>query len=100
VLFGPYNFSFKETVDALLEAQGGVLVHDGKELRATLSVLLTDAAARARMGRAAKEIVLRGQGATARNHALIAALLEQGEPRLQALARDPTMPQPAGNQRL
>jgi 3-deoxy-D-manno-octulosonic-acid transferase len=100
VLFGPYNFSFKETVDALLEAQGGVLVHDGKELRATLSVLLTDAAARARMGRAAKEIVLRGQGATARNHALIAALLEQGEPRLQALARDPTMPQPAGTQRL
>jgi 3-deoxy-D-manno-octulosonic-acid transferase len=100
VLFGPYNFSFKETVDALLEAQGGVLVRDGQELRAALSVLLTDAAARARMGRAAKEIVLRGQGATARNHALIAALLERGEPRLQALTRDPTMPQPAGNQRL
>jgi 3-deoxy-D-manno-octulosonic-acid transferase len=100
VLFGPYNFSFKETVDALLEAQGGVLVHDEKELRAALSVLLTDAAARAHMGRAAKEIVLRGQGATARNHALIAALLERGEPRLQAQVRDPTMPQPAGNQRL
>jgi 3-deoxy-D-manno-octulosonic-acid transferase len=100
VLFGPYNFSFKETVDALLEARGGVLVRDGQELRAALSVLLTDAAARARMGRAAKEIVLRGQGATARNHALIAVLLERGEPRLQAQARDRTMPQPAGNQRL
>jgi 3-deoxy-D-manno-octulosonic-acid transferase len=100
VLFGPYNFSFKETVDALLEAQGGVLVRDARELRAALSNLLTDAATRARMGRAAKEIVLRGQGATARNHALIAALLERGEPRLQALTRDSTMPQPAGNQRL
>jgi 3-deoxy-D-manno-octulosonic-acid transferase len=100
VLFGPYNFSFKETVDALVEARGGTLVCDGQELRAALSVLLTDAAARARMGRAAKEVVLRGQGATVRNHALIAALLERGEARLQAQARDPTMPQPAGNQRL
>ena len=99
VLFGPYNFSFKETVEALLEAKGGVLVHDAQELRAALATLLADAPARARMGRAAKDVVLRGQGATARNHALIAALLERGE-RLQALAGDPTIPQPAGNQRL
>jgi 3-deoxy-D-manno-octulosonic-acid transferase len=100
VLFGPYNFSFKETVDALLEAHGGVLVRDGQELRAALATLLTDAAARARMGRAAREVVLQGQGATARNHALVATLLERREPRLQAHARDRTMPQPAGNQRL
>jgi 3-deoxy-D-manno-octulosonic-acid transferase len=100
VLFGPFNFSFKETVEALLETQGGVLVHDAQELRAALSVLLTDAGARARMGRAARDVVLRGQGATQRNHALIAALLERGEARLQAPARDPTMPQPAGNPRL
>jgi 3-deoxy-D-manno-octulosonic-acid transferase len=100
VLFGPYNFSFTETVDALLEARGGMLVRDGRELRAALSVLLTDAATRVRMGRAAKQVVLQRQGATVRNHALIAALLERGEPRLQAQARDPTMPQPAGNPRL
>jgi 3-deoxy-D-manno-octulosonic-acid transferase len=100
VLFGPYNFSFKETVDALLEAHGGVLVRDGQELRAALATLLTDTAARARMGRAAREVVLQGQGATARNHALVATLLERTEPRLQAQAADRTMPQPAGNQRL
>jgi 3-deoxy-D-manno-octulosonic-acid transferase len=100
VLFGPYNFSFKETVDALLEARGGVLVRDARELGAALAPLLADAAARARMGRAAKEVVVRGQGATERNHALIEALLERRDARLQAPARDPTMPQPAGNQRL
>jgi 3-deoxy-D-manno-octulosonic-acid transferase len=100
VLFGPYNFSFKETVEALLGARGGVLVRDAQELRVALATLLGDAAARSRMGRAAREVVLEGQGATARNHALIAALLEGGVARLQAPARDPTMPQPAGNQRL
>jgi 3-deoxy-D-manno-octulosonic-acid transferase len=100
VLFGPYNFSFKETVEGLLEARGGVLVHDTRELGAALATLVTDADARVRMGRAAKEVVLRGQGATARNHALIEVLLERREARLQALARDPTMPQPARNQRL
>jgi 3-deoxy-D-manno-octulosonic-acid transferase len=100
VLFGPYNFSFKETVDALLDARGGVLVRDAQELRAALATLLTDAGARARMGRAAKEVVLRGQGATERNHALVAALLDRRGPRLQAQARDSTMPQPAGNQRV
>jgi hypothetical protein len=51
------------------------------------------------MGQAAKEVVLSGQGATARNHALIKVLLEDGDARLQAPARDSTMPQPAGDQR-
>jgi 3-deoxy-D-manno-octulosonic-acid transferase len=99
VLFGPYNFSFKETVEALLEARGGVLVRDVSELRAALTALIANADARTRMGRAAKEVVLRGQGATARNHALITALLEGREARLQAQATDPTMPQPSENQR-
>jgi len=100
VLFGPYNFSFKETVDALLEGRGGALVRDAEELRAALATLLADASERMRMGRAARKVVLRGQGATARNHALIEALLEGGDARLQAQARDSTMPEPAGNQRL
>ena len=34
VLFGPYNFSFKETVDDLLAADAGKLVRDAAELRA------------------------------------------------------------------
>jgi 3-deoxy-D-manno-octulosonic-acid transferase len=100
VLFGPYNFSFKETVDALLEAGGGVLVRDAQELRAALAPLLADAAARTRAGRAAREVVVQSQGATERNHALIEALLEREDARLQAQARDRTMPQPAGNPRL
>lgn len=100
VLFGPYNFSFKETVDALLEAEGGVLVRDARELRAALAPLLADAAARTRMGRAAREVVVRGQGATERNHALIEALIGRRDARLQAQAADRTMPQPAGSQRL
>ena len=36
VLFGPYNFSFKETVDDLLAADAGKLVRDAAELRAAV----------------------------------------------------------------
>jgi 3-deoxy-D-manno-octulosonic-acid transferase len=75
VLFGPYNFSFKETVDDLLAADAGTLVRDAAELQARVLVLVGDRAARLALGQRAQRVVDQGRGATARNYALLAELL-------------------------
>jgi 3-deoxy-D-manno-octulosonic-acid transferase len=75
VLFGPYNFSFKETVDDLLAADAGRLVRDTGELTAAVVALVTNRDARRELGQRARRVVIAGQGATARNYALLAQWL-------------------------
>ena len=75
VLFGPYNFSFKETVDDLLAADAGRLVRDAAELSAAVVALVQDRDARRELGRRAQQVVYSRQGATLRNYALLAPLL-------------------------
>jgi 3-deoxy-D-manno-octulosonic-acid transferase len=74
VLFGPYNFSFKETVDDLLAADAGKLVRDAGELRDAVVALVGDRDARRALGLRAQRVVEAGRGATARNYALLAQL--------------------------
>jgi len=76
ILFGPYNFSFKDTVQELLEADAGIEVADGAELEAALGELLTDGQKRLEMGRRAREVILKSQGVSDRNYELLAPLLE------------------------
>lgn len=92
VLFGPYNFSFRDTVDALLEASGGRLVSDGSGLAEALAPLCDDAALRTAMGERARQVILDGQGATERNFELIGAVLRRSAARLQPTAQARTMP--------
>jgi 3-deoxy-D-manno-octulosonic-acid transferase len=80
VLFGPYNFSFKETVDDLLAADAGRLVRDVAELTTAVTELVVDRAARLDLGRRAQRVVLAGQGATARNYALLAEHVLRARP--------------------
>jgi 3-deoxy-D-manno-octulosonic-acid transferase len=75
VLFGPYNFSFKETVQDLLAANAGRLVRSAEELAATVVELVQQPAERRALGSRAREVVHAGQGATSRNYALVADLL-------------------------
>jgi 3-deoxy-D-manno-octulosonic-acid transferase len=75
VLFGPYNFSFKETVEDLLAADAGRLVHDASELTAAVVELVADGAARRALGSRAQRVTEAGRGATSRNYALLAELL-------------------------
>lgn len=75
VLFGPYNFSFKETVDDLIAADAGRLVRDAGELKAVVVALVKDRDARRDLGDRARRVVMAGQGATARNYALLAEWL-------------------------
>ena len=74
VLFGPFNFSFKETVDDLLAANAGRMVHDARELGDALATLVVDAAERRELGSRAQRVVRAGQGATARNYELLRGL--------------------------
>lgn len=97
VLFGPYNFSFKETVEDLLAADAGILVQDEAELRRALARLVVSSSERVELGRRAREVVLCGQGATERNYDLIAALLASQPVRLQRQALNRTMPQAAND---
>ena len=74
VLFGPYNFSFKETVDDLLAADAGKLVRDATELKRAVVALATDRDARRALGLRGQHVIEAGRGATARNYALLADL--------------------------
>jgi 3-deoxy-D-manno-octulosonic-acid transferase len=72
VLFGPYNFSFKETVEDLLAADAGKLVRDAGELRSAVVALAADCDARRALGLRGQHVIEAGRGATARNYALLA----------------------------
>jgi 3-deoxy-D-manno-octulosonic-acid transferase len=78
VLFGPYNFSFKETVEDLLAADAGVMIRDARELGGVLAKLVADAAARRDLGERGQRVVRAGQGASARNYELLCALERRG----------------------
>lgn len=76
-LFGPYNISFKETVDALLGAGAGLMVHDSIELADALGSLLDSREDRRKMGIRAHGVIMSHQGATGRNYALLLSLLKR-----------------------
>jgi 3-deoxy-D-manno-octulosonic-acid transferase len=97
VLFGPYNFSFKETVEDLLAADAGLLVRDTAELRAALVKLTLGSAERRELGQRAQQVVRIGQGATSRNYDLIVDLLAAQAQRLQAPGFNRKMPRAASD---
>lgn len=76
VLFGPYNFSFKETVADLLAAEAGVMVASAAELERELARFLTSPDLCKAFGGRARDVILRNKGATARSLGLIAPLLD------------------------
>jgi 3-deoxy-D-manno-octulosonic-acid transferase len=76
VLFGQFNFSFKETVDDLLAADAGKLVRDAAELAAAVVALVADRDGRRALGGRAQRVVAAGRGATQRNYALLAGLIQ------------------------
>lgn len=75
VVFGPHVWNFHDTAARLVEAGAAVQVSDAAGLEATVRRLLADAAERERLGTAARQFVLRQQGATERTIALLDDLL-------------------------
>lgn len=77
VLTGPYLHNFRAAADALLAAEGALLVHDATELASVCAALLSDPERRKRMGSQGLSFVQSGKGALQRVEALLAGLLEE-----------------------
>ena len=70
-LFGPYNFSFQETVRALLEGNAGLQVSDQLGIYRALRRFLDNPGSAAEMGARARQVIIGKRGATGLNFALI-----------------------------
>jgi len=92
VLFGPYNFSFKETVEDLLAANAGRLVADANDLAAAIVELVADERLRRDLGLRAQRVVRARQGATSRNYDLLCELMRAVSEPLRPTSPDRKMP--------
>ena len=77
VLTGPYTFNFREIVN-IFSSGGGLVVLGAEQLGPEMIRLLRDAAARKRLGEAAKKLFLANTGATEKILAALRVLLESG----------------------
>jgi len=71
VMFGPYTYSFRDTVRDLQKNQAGLLVHDQDEIYSSLKGLLREPDVAAELGNKAHRVIMNNCGATDRNFALI-----------------------------
>jgi 3-deoxy-D-manno-octulosonic-acid transferase len=76
VIFGPHNFSFRETVADLLAAGAGIEVRDRAELASALAGLVESKEGRVETGRRARRVIDAGRGASERNYELLMAALD------------------------
>ena len=74
-VFGPHVWNFKDAAKRLVEIGGAVMVSDAAALEEELARLIADADLRERMGAAARELVRRQQGATARTLAMLGSVM-------------------------
>jgi 3-deoxy-D-manno-octulosonic-acid transferase len=75
VVFGPHVWNFGDTAARLVKAGAAIQVGGAEEMEQVVRRLLADGAERARLGGAARELVLAQQGATERTIDLLAGLL-------------------------
>jgi 3-deoxy-D-manno-octulosonic-acid transferase len=71
IMFGPHNYSFRETVRDLLESRAGLLVHNQDEIYTNLKELLDNPATITDLGHRARELIMNKRGATDLNFELL-----------------------------
>jgi 3-deoxy-D-manno-octulosonic-acid transferase len=69
-------FNFRDITEMFLKNNAGIMVKDSSELEEDLKVLLGNKNRISQLGKASREIILKNQGATARNAEAIRLLLE------------------------
>ena len=79
ILTGPYNTNSEEIAQLLIARGAAEVVRDAAGLRARVSALLADPAARARIGAAGRACVDSNRGALDKLLALIEPLLDESE---------------------
>lgn len=67
VLFGPHMLNFKDITELFLENKAGIMVENPQDLKANIAILMDSPAKRIELGRLARDVVLRNQGATERS---------------------------------
>jgi 3-deoxy-D-manno-octulosonic-acid transferase len=80
VVFGPYVWNFADTAARLIDAQAACQITDAGQLETVVRLLLEDADERHRLGAAARDFVLRQQGATEQTIALLGQRLLERRP--------------------
>lgn len=79
MLFGPNMFNFLDITNLFLKANAAIMVRDEVELKTNIKDLLRNESRITELGRLAKEIILKNQGATLRNKEIIIGLLKNTE---------------------
>jgi 3-deoxy-D-manno-octulosonic-acid transferase len=74
-LFGPHAFNFRQTVNALIQDEGAILVKDEQELLQAMQKCLSEPAFAEQIARNGREVIKKNQGATQKTICQIAALL-------------------------
>ncbi len=63
-IFGPYAFNFQQTVNALLEGNGAIMVKDDEQLLQIMQKCLADSQFRKNIAHNGQEVIRKNQGAT------------------------------------
>jgi 3-deoxy-D-manno-octulosonic-acid transferase len=63
-LFGPHAFNFRQTVDALIQNEGAVMVQDEQDLLQTMQKCLTDTDFAQKIAQNGRQVIKKNQGAT------------------------------------
>ena len=71
VMFGPYNSAFQDTVKDLIEANAAIMIRDREGMYEELKGFLSKPEKISHMGKSAREVILKNQGATRRNFELL-----------------------------
>jgi len=74
-IFGPHAFNFKQTVDALLDDQGAILVNNKEELLAAMTKCLSDPDYAQQIAQNGRKVIIKNQGATKKTIEHISRLL-------------------------
>jgi len=75
IIFGPYMFNFRDIAELFLVSGGAVSVKDKEELKGKIKDLLLHPESALELGRRAKELLLKNQGASERNMEIIKQVL-------------------------
>jgi 3-deoxy-D-manno-octulosonic-acid transferase len=81
IMFGPYMHNFQEIADTFLANGAAIKVQNERELEDTVLSLMADPVRRARLGAAARALVLANRGAKDKTMAAIATVLPPDSPR-------------------
>lgn len=77
VMFGPYNFSFRDTAEALINDGAAIMVHDRESIYGEMKELLLNPRRIVTLGRKAREVILKKRGSTEQNFELLSPFLHR-----------------------